>query len=100
MMTIESTATYTLHMGSDCTLYVDDATTGKRLFESNPNDSITAVAWAFYRATGEVPSELFEVIVLALDEVEGFAGGIHPNTVARFNSMADAPSWKLLGWLL
>lgn len=100
MMTIAKNYNYTLRMGNDCTLYIDDATTGKRLFESNPNESITTIAGQFHKATGNVPAELFDDIVVALDNVEAFAGGIHPDTVARFNSISDAPSWQLLSWLL
>lgn len=92
---------YTLRLGNDCTLYVDDAATGKRLFESDPNNNIITIAWQFYKVTrNRVPADLFDDIVLALDNVEAFAGGIHPDTVARFNDMINAPSWKLLGWLL
>lgn len=100
MMIIAKNYDYTLRMGDDCTLYVDDTATGKRLFESNPNNSIDTIAWHFYKFTrNSVPADLYADIVLALNKVEGFAGGIHPDTVARFNSMLDAPSWKLLGWL-
>lgn len=100
MKTIAKTYNCTLHLGNDCTLYVEDIATGKRLFESNPNNDIATIACQFYQATDNVPATLFDYIVLALDKVEAFAGGIHPDTVARFNSMINAPSWKLLGWLL
>lgn len=101
MMIIAENYDYTLRIGSDCTLYVDDTATGKRLFESSPNDSINTIAWQFYKFTRDsVPADLYTDVVLALNNVRGFAGGIHPNTVTRFNSMLDAPSWKLLGWLL
>ena len=100
MKTIAKTYDYTLYLGNDCTLYVDDIVTGKRLFESNPNDNISTIAGQFYKATRHVPADLFDDLVLALDRVEGFAGGIHPETVKRFNEMADRPSWRVLGWLL
>lgn len=100
MKTIAKTYDYTLYLGNDCTLYVDDIATGKRLFESNPNDNISTIAGQFYKATRHVPADLFDELVLALDKVDAFAGGIHPDTVARFNGMVNTPSWKLLGWLL
>lgn len=104
MITITTTYNYTLHLGNDCTLYLNDAR-GKRLFESNPNDTLNTIHEKLrkrgtdHETTHDAYCYMFDDIVLALDKVEGFAGGIHPETVARFNEMLDAPSWRLLQWL-
>ena len=105
MMTITTTRTYTLRMGNDCTLYVYDER-GRECFESNPNDSMTGILHELMERRQECAAiedaryYLACDLVLALDDVEGFAGGIHPETVKRFHEMADRPSWQLLSWLL
>ena len=105
MITVATTRTYSIRMGNDCTLYVYDER-GRKRFESNPNDSMTDILNELLERRQECNAiedaryYLTCDLVLALDDVEGFAGGIHPETVKRFNEMADRPSWRVLGWLL
>ena len=105
MMTITANAAYTLCMSDDCTLYVYDPR-GRQVYESDPNISMNAILAELRErryesgAIDDASYYLASDIGLALESVKGFAGGIHPDTVKRFYEMADAPSWKLLCWLL
>lgn len=105
MITISINANYTLRMGNDCTLYVYNERE-RMVYESDPNASMSAIIGELQtrRQDGITMDDaayyLTSDIVLALEEVEGFAGGVHPDTIQRYNQMKDAPSWQLLQWLL